>query len=188
MAVRDVLTAMEQIGFTEIILPFILVFTVVFAVLQRSKVLGVDAKGRPKGNYNAMVAFVLAFFVLVMVQTLQAIAWFTRYAALLIVAFVFLGIIFSFMGVHQHHKDKLMFVALVLLSFVFIEVLAYTGVMDPEFVNRFLLPILAVIAVLVGAWFMLHREKPKPSEKRPKAEFPGIEKEKVVAEEKPAKA
>lgn len=180
MALKDVLVAMDAIGFTDIILPFILVFTVVFATLQKTKVLGVDKDGKPKGNYNAMVAFVLAFFVLVMTRTLNVITWFTRYLALLLVVFVFLGILFSFLGVREHHKGTLMFVALMLLSAVFLEVLTFTGVIAEDVMNQLLLPVLAVVFLVGTAYFMLRKpEKPKPAEKGKPEEKKG---EKVKAE------
>lgn len=165
MALKDVLIVMEQIGFTQVILPFIIVFTVVFAVLQRSNVLGVTAKGKPKANLNAMVAFVLAFFVLIMVRTLNVITWFTRFTVLLLVAFVFLGIIFSFLGVQEHHKSTLMFVGLMLLGFVLLEALAFAGVIDADVMNRLLLPVIAVV-FLVGTVYFVTRKpaKEKPAE------------------------
>ncbi len=160
MPLKDVLIAMDRIGFTDVILPFILVFTVVFAVLQRSKVLGVNAKGAPKSNYNAMVAFVLAFFVLIMVRTLNVITWFTRYLALLLVAFVLLGVIFSFLGVREHHKNTLMFVALMLIIFVLFEVLAFTGAISDDVLNRLLIPLLLVVFLVGSAYMLLKKEKP----------------------------
>ncbi len=180
MALRDVLVAAEQIGLTEVVLPFILVFTVVFAVLQRSRVLGVDEKGRPRANYNAMVAMVLAFFALVMIRTVTVITLFTQYVTILLVAFVFLGIVFALLGVQEHHKGSLMFIALILLAFVLIEVLAYAGVLDAEAVNRIMLPLLAFIALGGGAWLLL-RPKPEAEKHKHKGdEIPGLEKEKVI--------
>lgn len=166
MALKDVLIVMEQIGFTQVILPFIIVFTVVFAVLQRSNVLGVDSKGKPKANLNAMVAFVLAFFVLIMVRTLNVITWFTRFTVLVLVAFVFLGIIFSFLGVQERHKSTLMFVGLMLLGFVLLEALAFAGVIDAEAMNRLLLPVIAVV-FLVGTVYFVTR---KPAKEKPAGE------------------
>jgi len=164
MALRDVLIAIEQIGLTDVILPFILVFTVVFAVLQRSKVLGADEKGNPKANYNAMVALVIAFFVLILARTLQIITWFTRYLALLLVMFVFFAIIFSLLGVREDRKNAVMFIALMLIAIVFLQVLAWTGAIDPELVTRFLLPILVIAFLVGGAWMMLHRHKKAATE------------------------
>lgn len=43
----------------EVILPFMLIFTLVFAVLQRTKVLGTE-DGKPMKNYNVVIALVMA--------------------------------------------------------------------------------------------------------------------------------
>ncbi len=185
MALRDALLAMEQIGLTDVILPFILVFTVVFAVLQRSRVLGTDAKGNPKANYNAMVAFVLAFFVLVMMQTLKVVTWLVRYTALLLLAFVFLGILFSFLGLRGRYHTIFMFIALVMLSFVFLEVLVMADVLYPDTAYRMILPLMiaAYIAIAVVYWVLSQKVEKKPGEKLPEL---GIEKEKEVKKGKPS--
>jgi len=49
---------LEAWGVADVLLPFILIFTVVFAVLQKSKILGEGKK-----NYNTMVALVMGFSV-----------------------------------------------------------------------------------------------------------------------------
>ena len=48
----------RDFGVFDVLLPFLLVFTVVFAVLQKSEVLGKD-----KANLDAMVAFVIGLLV-----------------------------------------------------------------------------------------------------------------------------
>jgi len=173
MALRDVVIAAEQIGLTDVILPFILVFTVIFAVLQKTRVLGVYPGGKPKANLNAMVAVVIAFFVLIMVRTLDVITWFTRYVTIILLAFIFLGIIFALLGVREHHKNLLMFLALMLLAFVLLQALAWTGAVDPGIVNSFWMPILVLIAVIgiVGFWMRGRpAEKKKPEAKKGKQE------------------
>lgn len=47
---------LQRIGFFQIVIPFILVFAVLFAILEKSKLLGEDARA-----INAIVALVLAF-------------------------------------------------------------------------------------------------------------------------------
>ncbi len=56
---------LQEIGFYDVVLPFLLVFTVFFGVLEKTKIFGTeDEKGQhPKKNLNAMVAFVVGFFV-----------------------------------------------------------------------------------------------------------------------------
>lgn len=46
-------------GILDILLPFILIFTVIFAILQRTKVLGQNDSGKPMKNFNAVVALVM---------------------------------------------------------------------------------------------------------------------------------
>lgn len=63
---RGMLGFLDRIGIYDVVLPFILVFTIVFAILEKTKVLGtetIDNKQYSKKNINAMVAFVIAFFV-----------------------------------------------------------------------------------------------------------------------------
>jgi hypothetical protein len=49
-----------ELGIMDILLPFILIFTVIFAVLQRTKVLGKDDDGKPMKNFNVVIALVMA--------------------------------------------------------------------------------------------------------------------------------
>jgi len=61
-----VIVFLEKLGVYDIILPFLLVFTVVFAIFERTRVFGTEeVEGVKYGrkNLNAMVAFVIAFLV-----------------------------------------------------------------------------------------------------------------------------
>jgi hypothetical protein len=51
---------LQQLGVFDVILPFILVFTLVFAVLQKTKILGEKSK-----NFNTIIALVLGLSVVV---------------------------------------------------------------------------------------------------------------------------
>ena len=51
---------LESIGVADVLLPFILIFTVIYAVLQKSKLLGEDKK-----NFNVIIALVVAFSVII---------------------------------------------------------------------------------------------------------------------------
>jgi hypothetical protein len=55
---RDLFANLDRIGVTDVLLPFFLTFTLVFAVFQKIKILGADAK-----KYNVIVALVVAFAV-----------------------------------------------------------------------------------------------------------------------------
>ena len=56
----------REFGLFDIVLPFLLIFAIVFAVLEKTRILGVNKVGDeeiPNKNLNAMVAFVLAMIV-----------------------------------------------------------------------------------------------------------------------------
>ncbi|PIN72650.1 hypothetical protein COV21_01515, partial [Candidatus Woesearchaeota archaeon CG10_big_fil_rev_8_21_14_0_10_45_5] len=63
---RETLTLFEQLGVYDVILPLLLVFTIVFAILEKTMVLGYEKIGDKKytrKNLNSMVAFVTALLV-----------------------------------------------------------------------------------------------------------------------------
>ncbi|MFT4282791.1 MAG: hypothetical protein ACMXX6_00010 [Candidatus Woesearchaeota archaeon] len=56
---ESLILSLQNSGFLTVILPFLLVFTLVFAILQKAKILGTDSSGKPRKNYNIVIAFVL---------------------------------------------------------------------------------------------------------------------------------
>ncbi len=62
---ENALRSLENIGLVDVILPFILIFTLVFAVLQKAKILGKEPDGRPKKNFNVIVSLVMALAVVI---------------------------------------------------------------------------------------------------------------------------
>ncbi|MEW6063501.1 MAG: hypothetical protein AB1571_03995 [Nanoarchaeota archaeon] len=52
----------KNFGLFDVVLPFLLVFTIVFAILEKSKILGTE-DGKSKKNLDSTVAFVVALLV-----------------------------------------------------------------------------------------------------------------------------
>ena len=77
----DSINFLVKLGVYDIILPFLLVFVLVFALLEKTKVLGTDTlkdSAGEKAEYtkkslNAMVAFVTGFFVIASTQLVSVI-------------------------------------------------------------------------------------------------------------------
>lgn len=65
---RGMIEFLDRIGIYDVILPFLLVFTAVFAILEKTKILGLektaDGKEYTRKNQNSMLAFVISFFVI----------------------------------------------------------------------------------------------------------------------------
>ena len=63
----NVIEFFTRIGIYDVVLPFILIFTIVYAVLERTKIFGMESVGGKeytKRNLNAMAAFTIAFLVI----------------------------------------------------------------------------------------------------------------------------
>ena len=70
-----VLGFFRELGVYDVLLPFILVFTITFAILERTKLFGTEKDSKnvdhTKKNLNAMVAFVVAFLVGLLLRLLK---------------------------------------------------------------------------------------------------------------------
>jgi hypothetical protein len=77
---RNALVFFDQLGVYDVVLPFLLIFTLVFAMLEKTKVFGVEIKHehdhevkKTRKNLNAMIAFVSAFLVVASSQLVAVI-------------------------------------------------------------------------------------------------------------------
>lgn len=98
---RGIIDFFVALGIYDVILPFLLVFTIVFAILEKTKVFGlqeVDGQKYTRKNLNSMTAFVLAFLVIASTRLVaiinQAMA---QMVLLLLLSVAFLILIGSFM-------------------------------------------------------------------------------------------
>jgi hypothetical protein len=57
---EEAIVSLESLGLLDVILPFLLVFTIAFAVLQKSKILGDKSR-----NFNTILSFVLGMAVII---------------------------------------------------------------------------------------------------------------------------
>jgi len=97
---RGVLDFFDTIGLYDVVLPFILVFTIVFAILEKTKVLGVEnvsGTDYPRKNLNAMASFVMAFLVVASSQLVEIITTVSsQVVILLLLSVLFLLLVGSF--------------------------------------------------------------------------------------------
>ncbi|HOI18533.1 MAG TPA: hypothetical protein PLX15_01575 [Candidatus Woesearchaeota archaeon] len=91
-SLRGTIEFLTALGAFDVVFPFLLVFTLVYAVLERSKVLG-EANNESKHNLNSMVAFVLAFFTIASAYMVEIITYLSQW----VVLFVVIGVFFVFL-------------------------------------------------------------------------------------------
>ncbi len=98
---RGVIEFFVRLGIYDVVLPFLLVFTVMFAIMEKTRVFGTEktADGEfTRKNLNAMVAFVTAFLVVASSRLVAVInETMANMVLLLMMSICFLILIGSFM-------------------------------------------------------------------------------------------
>mgnify|MGYP001405167721 CR=1 FL=1 len=176
---RGVIELLGRIGVYDIILPFLLVFTIVFAILEKTKILGVDKVGdseMTKKNLNSMVAFVTAFLVIASTQLVSIInEVMANMVLLLILAICFLMLVGVFFTDKQFSLEKfsgwqsffmiLMFIGIVI---IFLNALGWLDLIFSFFIGvdtELGSSIAFIIIILVFMYYITHEPSKKKKEK-----------------------
>jgi|SRR3989338_2982043 len=126
---REIINFFDNIGIFDVVLPFLLVFTIVFALLERTKVFGVeDIEGKKytKKNLNSVAAFVIAFLVVASSRLVEIITTVSsNFVVLLFAIVLFLLLVGSFFqekpeGVFLEGGWKTVFMVIVFIGLIFI--------------------------------------------------------------------
>jgi len=162
---------LQQIGFFDVVLPFLLVFTIFFAILEKTKIFGTEDKEGliPKKNLNAMVAFVVAFFVITAKEIVASIQTSLPIVALVLIAVIsFLMLVGTFAGSKEEFNFIKMFegtkgviagIFLVVLVLIFFQSFGWltpfwsyiNGIGTQNFIlGIFVLAIVGIIFYVVG--------------------------------------
>jgi len=99
---------LDRLGVYEVLLPFLLIFTLVFAILEKTRIFGVEeVEGvgeMPKKNLNSMFAFVTAFLVVASSRLVAAVnEAVANMTILLLLGFAFLLLV----GVFHTGKEEM---------------------------------------------------------------------------------
>lgn len=136
---------MDKLGVYDVVLPFLLVFTLLYAFLEKTKVFGtetyynVDDQYREKGfkgsrkNLNAMISFVIAFFVIASSQLVAVInQTLSQMVLLLVLVFCFILVAGSFQKQENDGffldggwKTIFMIITFVAITFIFLNALGW---------------------------------------------------------------
>lgn len=122
---QNAINFFKEFGFFDIVLPFLFVFTIIFAILEKTKILGTekDDGKTTKKNLNSMVAFVVAMIVVATNKVVSIINESLPNVVLLIVGFVsFLLLVGTFWEGKKDFSDahKNWYRAFTIISFVFL--------------------------------------------------------------------
>ncbi len=114
---------LKDFGLFDVVLPFLLVFTFVFAILEKTKILGTETDGKtPKKNLDAMVSFVFALLVVATNKIVSAINQALPNVVLLIVIFVtfllVIGVFFKTGEIDFRKEHKGLYISFVIVSII----------------------------------------------------------------------
>jgi hypothetical protein len=170
---RGIIEFFDNIGVFDVVLPFLLVFTIVFALLERTKVFGtdkIDGKEYTKKNLNAVAAFVIAMLVVASSKLVGIITKVSsQFVVLLFLVVLFLLLVGSFFMESPHGvyleggwKTAFMFIMFLGLGFIFLDALDLTdyifsfveGTDSGEVVGSAVL-----LMLLVGFVYFITRDK-----------------------------
>jgi hypothetical membrane protein len=177
-ALRGAFEFLEKVGLFDVVLPFMLVFTIVFAILEKTKVFGteeIDGKKYTKKNLNAIAAFVIAFLVVASSELVEVITKVSsNVVILLLLAILFLMLVGSFFKegepVHLQGGWNVLFMIIMFVGIVLIFLDALGWLEDTwEFLGGSAQGegIGAIILIVIIVLFMVFivREPAKPTAK-----------------------
>lgn len=165
---RGVILFMEKLGLYDVVLPFLLVFTMMFAILEKTKVLGtevIDKATYTKKNLNAMVAFVVAFLVIASTQLVGVINQvMANVVLLLVLAVSFLLLVGVFFGSEEFTLEKypgwikffmiFMFIGVVLIFLNALDWLKYIFALFVYWDAQWAAGIIFFLVILGFMWFI----------------------------------
>lgn len=153
---EDVIQSLAKIGVLNVVLPFMLSFVVVFAILQKTKVLGKESF-----RYNAMVSLVFGFLFIYFVDLTELLI-FTSYFVILVVASVAFLLIIKQVGI----KNPAMRWILLVVTVIF-AIAALDTYIDWKIISDVLLnPATIMLAVMIGSvYFIFGRKGVKQADK-----------------------
>jgi len=177
-----VIEFITRLGFYDVILPFLLVFTLVYGILDKTRVLGVEGKDNaPKRGLNSTIAFVMGLLVVFTKPLVMAInEYLANVVVLMIIAVFFMVAIGVFVKQGElslYETNKPLFWTLVgIIGFAMVLLILHalrTGegktwldvVWDyflSAWTDQAAASVLFVIGVVLFMWFITRGEKPKP--------------------------
>src|SRR3989338_8618558 len=178
---RSVLSFFTDIGIYDVILPFLLVFTLVFAILEKTRVLGteeIEGKKYTRKNLNAMVAFATGFLTIASAKVVAVInQTVANVMLLLIVCIFFLLLVGSFFkespegvfleGAWKSFFMSIMFIGLVL---IFFNAMGWLGpfwdYLVAHWQTQWVASLIFIVVIILFMVWITKGEKPAAKEKK----------------------
>ncbi len=180
---RETFTFLDKIGVLDVVLPFLLIFTIVFAILEKTRVFGtetIDGKNYTKKNLNSLASFAIAFFAVASSRVVQAVTQISANVVVLLFASTFfLMLVGSFnkqadeKGFYLDGWTKTLFIIIMFLGLfgIFLNAIETDGrtwlqwIFDwlGQFSTNVSVATVVLIGLTVGALLLITRSEKPPS-------------------------
>lgn len=167
----DVFKFLDQLGLVDVIIPFVLAYTIIFAVLERSRVLGTE-KGLPKRKLNALVAFCTSFFFVAAINLVQASTAFLQWIAVATIFSIFVLAFAKFLSGKTAKESKEGFgmnfsagIALIIVLVIALYSLGFKGFVNLRFIEGIVPAVIGLGIVILLLYFIMREKKPKAAQK-----------------------
>ncbi|MFH0798510.1 MAG: hypothetical protein V1906_03805 [Candidatus Woesearchaeota archaeon] len=181
-ALGSAIDFLRDFGFFDVIQPFLLVFSILFGILEKTKVFGVeeiDGKKYARKNINSMVSFVIAFFVIATKEIVTALqVSLPKVALVLTIVVCFMLLVGSFMaeGEFSFEKNKFWkgFLTIIMFLAVVVIFLDAFNWLDPIIgyvlseKSTIVVPLLIFAGMIGTVFYIIGGSKPKSEEKKDK--------------------
>jgi len=166
--IGNVFRILQDTGFYEYILPFILVFAILFAILEKTKILGGDDQGTPKTNINVVLSFVIALIVIIQTEIVTVINTYLSKMALVIIVILIFMLVLGMLGGDVSHAGGVPIIGIIIAILAVIWALTPNlGVGMPNWLHLSdtaiaWLIVLGIFALIV--WFVTKTNEPSNRE------------------------
>ncbi|MBW2973390.1 hypothetical protein KY346_03280 [Candidatus Woesearchaeota archaeon] len=172
----NVIGFLQKIGIYDVVLPFLLTFTIVFAILEKTKILGMETienKSYTRKNLNAMIAFVMGFLVVASSQIVAAITQVSsQIIVLLLLSVFFLMLIGTFFGKEEDVALEKGFWRYLFMTIMFLGIVAIflhaiktsegyswlealIGLIGQFWTSTAVASVILIIGIIVFVWLMV---------------------------------
>jgi len=171
---RGALGFFDKLGVYDVILPFLLVFTIVFAILEKTRIFGtekIEGKDVTRKNMNGMTAFVIAFFVIASTKLVSLInEVLANMVLLLLLIICFLMLAGSFHTGKEEFflkgkwKTAFMIISFIGIVLIFLHALGWLDLIFYYLFNKFdtvAVSSLVLVIIVVGFIFYITKEPGK---------------------------
>jgi len=191
---RESIIFLESIGFLNVILPFIFVFVIVFGMLERTKVFGLEG-GKTRKNLNAMAAFVIGFLFIASMSQVDSLVFYLQALGMgLIFLTAFLYFVSGMREEAYFTRDTFfnMFLLVIIVIVFFASMGFFNDLPGNFFVDLVINPVVISVVSFFGLiWFIVGgksvkgKEIKKKDEERVVKDVEEVKKEESEIESKP---